>query len=149
MRDRSHHPSLYAIIFFVAAAALGLCSIGATSTREAAAASDPVRELLEKRLTVVTKIHEWALKQYETGMDGDYLDVLESRLVVLDARLEMCRTKAERVAVLQETVETREKMLELVKTRASAATASQIDVLKAEVSLIEAQIGVEKAKASE
>lgn len=106
---------------------------------------DPVKALLKERLTALQKIHDESLQAYKGGQ-LPYDQVLSAHLALLNGKLDLCETNTERVKVHEEMVKAAEESVRSVQKRAEARQVSSLDVLKAEVQLLDARIGLEKAK---
>ncbi|MBX9582064.1 MAG: TolC family protein [Gemmataceae bacterium] len=139
------------VLGLVAVAAVVVALSGGSTAPAPAAdkakADDPVRALQKERLTRLETIHEWSLQAYK-GRQLPLDQVLSARLALLGGKLDLCETNAERVKVHEEMVKAVEEQLKVVRERADAKEVPALEVLKAEVQLLDARIGSEKAKAA-
>ncbi len=134
-----------AAVVVVAAATAGW--LAPTPAADKPKGDDPVKALQKERLVVLEKIHDESLRAYKGGAIP--LDqVLSARLALLHGKLDLCETNAERVQVHEESVKVAGELSDAVRKRADAKQVSALDVLKAEVQLLDARIGLEKAKAA-
>lgn len=109
--------------------------------------NDPVKALQKERLVILQKIYDTSLQAFKGGQLP--LDqVLSAQLALLNGKLDLCETKAERVKVHEEMVKVAEQMVEAVRKLVEARNATALDALKAEAQLLDARIGLEKAKAA-
>jgi len=129
------------------ALALVLGAAGVVLAQEAVAANDTIKKLLQKRLEIVIEIHTLLVEGYKVG-EVEFRQVAEARMLMLSAQLDLCETKKERVKVHHETVEAAKELLRIVTDLAKAEEVGQVDVLKAKAQLLEAQIALERLKAS-
>ena len=116
----------------------------------AAAADAPNEQILKltkERLELVSQVHEMTLAAYRQGVTS-LSDVLEARAALLDARLDACATKADRVKVLEEMVKTAEETKTMTERLVQSAEAPQSKLLKAKVHVLEARIRLEREKAA-
>lgn len=137
------------LLAFVAAAAslLTLAPSGATPAAQKARADDAVKVLLKERVEVLTKIHDMMLTAYQGGETS--LDkVLAAHVALLNGKLDLCETKAERVKVHEGMVQVVEELVKHVRKLVEGGHASRVDALKAEVQLLDARVGLERAKAA-
>ena len=107
---------------------------------------DAVRPLLKERLALLSKIHDFTLRGFKGGQLS-YDKVLDAQAALLKGKLDLCETRAERIAAHEEMVKVAEEGVTAVRKLADDKQAAGIDLLKAEVQLLEARIGLEKAKA--
>lgn len=139
-------PSSLCLVAVVVVAVV-LTTGSTTSSPAAQPQNDPVKTLQKERLTALQKIHDESRRAYKGGQLP--LDqVLSAHLALLNGKLDLCETHAERVKVHEEMVQVAEEFLKSVRKLAEAKQVSNLDVLKAEVQLLDARIGLEKAKAA-
>jgi outer membrane protein TolC len=138
--------ALLTVIVASLISAQGMPRLGnAASAAEQGEANDKIKELMQKRLVTVTEIHKLLLKGFMGGQ-VPFDRVLEARAAMLRAELDLAETKQDRIKVHVEMVKTAEEMVEIVNRLAKAQQATRVDVLKAEAQLLEARIGLERAK---
>lgn len=109
--------------------------------------NDPVKALQKERLVILQKIYDTSLQTFKAGQ-LPFDQVLSAQLALLNGKLDLCETKAERVKVHEEMVKVAEQMVEAVRKLVEARNATALDALKAEAQLLDARIGLEKAKAA-
>lgn len=109
--------------------------------------NDKIKGLLQNRLAPLTEAHELLLKAFQSG-DVQLGRVLEARTALLRAKLDLSETNEERIKVYEGMVKTAEELLGSTKKLAEAKQATRADVLQAEAHLLEARIGLAKAKAT-
>lgn len=131
----------------VLAAVLGADPVVETSRPAHARQPDTVKNLQDKRLAVLKEIVEVTEKTYKGGQ-ASFDQVGKARLDLLQAQLDMSRTKEERVRVLEEMVKQTEALEEVVKKLVEAKQAGRIDALKAEALVLQIKIALEQAKAA-
>ena len=108
--------------------------------------SKKVRALQEERLATLKEIAaEWE-KVFRAGR-ALYEDVLQARLMVLRAQLELCDSDRERVAVHEKIVALAKETEEMQTLRYQAARLSHSDLLMAKANRLEAEVALERAKA--
>ncbi len=137
-------PSLCLVAVVVAVA---LTTGSTTPSPAAQPQNDPVKTLQKERLTALQKIYDLSHHAFKGGSLP--LDqVLSAHLALLNGKLDLCETNAERITVYEEMVQVAEEFLKSVRKLAEARQLTARDVLKAEVQLLDARIGLEKAKAA-
>jgi outer membrane protein TolC len=134
-------------VLSVGALALALGSTNPSPAPQKPAENDAVKTLLKERVAALAKIHDLALQGFKGGQIS-YEKVLAAQSALLAGKLDLCETNAERVSAHEEMVKLAEAMFAAVRKLAEVQQASTIDLLKAEVQLLEARIGFERAKAA-
>lgn len=109
--------------------------------------NDAVKALLKERVVALAKIHDLTLQGFKGGQIS-YEKVLAAQTALLNGKLDLCETNAERVKAHEEMVKLAEEMVTAVRKLVEVKQATNIDLLKAEVQLLEAKIGLERAKAA-
>ena len=146
--NSSRTPLLMSVGFMlIMAVAVG--TLGFALAEERTETNATVDALLKERFALLSKIHDIQLNRYQVGRTITFEDVLEAKMALNEARLDLCKMKAERIETRREMVATAEKMLDLVKANVEAATATGVDALKAEARLVEMRIALEREKAAE
>jgi RNA polymerase sigma factor (sigma-70 family) len=104
-----------------------------------------VQALLKERLAVLKEMQNRADKLYQAGQESKG-ELLQIKLRVLKAELDLCATDKERIAVHEKMVavlkEIEQQVEELVKQNAAGAGA----VLEARLNRLEAEIALERAR---
>ena len=113
---------------------------------EKPAAKDNLKALLEDRLDTTKKIQEIALKMYAQG-SGSYTQVHEAQVAVLEARLDLCVSKEERLKVLELMLTQAKEWEKVVAARHAAGLASPLEPLNAKAYRLEREIALERFKA--
>lgn len=127
--------------------ALTLGPIGLSSAAQKPPENDAVKALLKERVVALTKIHDLTLQGFKWGQTS-YDKVLAAQSALLSGKLDLCETNAERVKAHEEMVKLAEEMVSAVRKLAAVQQATTVDLLKAEVQLLEARIGLERTKAA-
>ena len=130
----------------VALGTFGICAAQEAATRNGP--NEKIVRLLRERLDVVTQLHGAFIVRYENGT-VQLEDVLDVQTMMLDARLPFCETKEDRVRIYEQIVASTEKILDVVKAKATAGLVHQTDILMAQARLLAMQIELEKVKARE
>lgn len=118
-----------------------LSGIGAPAPKDT-----EIKKLQKERLATAVKTYEMAKASFESGQSG-YGEVAGAHTALLNARLEVCDTKADRIQVRGEMVQTAKQMTEHVKAQLDSGNTGTIELLKAQAQLLDVQIGLEKEKA--
>lgn len=148
MLSRIQRSPLFVSCFVGLTLALVLGAVAVVLADEGVAShDDTIKELLKKRLVVLTNVHDLQMKSHEVGV-AHYRQVVEDQKAMFNAQLDLCDTKEDRIRVHQEVVKVAKEMSQYMIAVAKTGRAKQVDVLKAEAYLIETQIALERAKAS-
>lgn len=126
---------------------LALAPSGRSPAAQRPPANDSVTALLKERVAALARIHDLTLQGFKGGQIT-YEKVLAAQSALLSGKLDLCETNAERVKVHEEMVKLAGAMVAAVRKLAEVQQASAIDLLKTEVQLLEARIGLERAKAA-
>jgi outer membrane efflux protein len=110
-------------------------------------ASDEVKSLLKERLAIVTTIYEQRLAAHKQGATS-LEQVTQARADLLRAKLDLCETKDERLAVHAEMVKLAEDSLQAVESVFKSGVIPQGELLKVKLELLEARLGLARAKAA-
>lgn len=146
---RSHARFSLCVLACLVAGVLTL-TLGQTGPSQAAQKpqeNDAVKALLKERVAALAKIHDLTLAGFKGGQIS-YEKVLAAQSALLNGKLDLCETNAERVKAHEEMVKLAEEMVTAVRKLVEVKQATTIDLLKAEVQLLEAKIGLERAKAA-
>lgn len=111
-----------------------------------------IRKLRLQRLSVLEELQKTVETMVRMGSGKvGYGEVHEAKVALLNARLELAETKAERIKVYEQFVAEAENWLSIVTAwkKAGAGEGGTIDVLKAQAHLLEMQIGLEQAKTAQ
>jgi outer membrane protein TolC len=103
-----------------------------------------VKELEQKRLAVLEKIHGLTKKGFLDGLIS-YEQLHTAKADLLSARLEYADAKKDRITICDEAVKDAKEWQKIVQEGATAKVFSQLDELRAESDLLEAQITREHA----
>ena len=104
--------------------------------------------MLKERLTILTTIYEERSRAHKQGLMS--LDkVHDAQQALLEAKLDLCDTKAQRLAIHEEFVSLARQTAEVVEALAKAAEVPHTELLSARLRLLEAQIRLERAKAGQ
>jgi outer membrane protein TolC len=139
------------VLLLACMAAGGLTlSFGPTGPRAVAQKppeEDAVKPLLKERVAALAKIHDLTLQGFKGGQTS-YEKVLAAQSALLNGKLDLCETNVERIKAHEEKVTLSAEMVAAVRKLVEDKQATGIDLLNAEVQLLEARIGLEKAKAA-
>lgn len=129
---------------------LTLSCSSSTSTGSRPAIGDGTKELQQKRVVVLKQVHDLTVRAYGAGDKNASFDkVLEAKITLFTAMLELAETKTERIRICNEIVKQAEELEKTVLKLSQGGQASRIDVLKAQAYVLETQINLEKAKNSQ
>ncbi|MBX9792028.1 MAG: TolC family protein [Pirellulales bacterium] len=106
---------------------------------------DTIKKLLTERLVVYAEIHSLVFQGFKLG-EISITDVLQARAALLSAELDLCETKPQRIEVHERMVQLAQETYEIMEKLARIPHVSRIDLLKAKAHLLEAKIGLERAK---
>jgi|GEM_PF-2704342 outer membrane protein TolC len=136
--------------FAIGISCVGLLFVFCNSlwTQETKIANPNVKELQKQRLAVLVEIRDAAKKIYETG-HTDLQVVLTADRALLDARVAYAEARKDRIKACDEAIQNAIEFHQSALTRKRAARATQLEVLKAQDSLLEAQIMRENAATGE
>jgi hypothetical protein len=109
-------------------------------------ANPEVRALQEERLATLKEIADEKEKVFRAGR-GLPEDVLQARLLVLRAELELCDSDRERVAVHEKIVAMAKEIEETLAGYYKAQRLLHSDLLTAKANRLEAEVALERAKA--
>lgn len=126
---------------------LSLGKSGSMASDQKRPEPEPVKSLLQDRVAALATIHEITQQGFKDG-EISYDKVLTAQTALLKGKLDLCETNAERMKAHEELVKLAEEMRNAVQKLVENQTATRIDLLKADVHLLEARIGLEKAKAA-
>jgi outer membrane protein TolC len=133
----------------IAVLSFGVGALWFATTRSNAddAQDSKLNALLKERVATATLIEQEITQQYKSGRTN-LADVIRATQTVNNARLDLCKTKEVRVALLEKNVagakELENYMTEIVK----AGVATSTDALAAKIQRLEAEITLERAKLS-
>lgn len=132
---------------FILAACVGSMYLFAplAAGRAAVLDEDKVKALLRERLATLQTVADLTEKAYATG-NIPFTKVIESRLAVRKAELELCETDADRIKVLEKSVAESRQLEEVVQTLVKSGQAPQREALTAKVQRLEAEIALERAR---
>jgi len=98
-----------------------------------------IKELEQKRLAVLEKIHDLTKKGFLDGLVS-HEQVHTAKADLLSARLDYAETKKDRIKICDEAVNDALEWQKLVQQGAVARVASRIDELRADSDLLSAQL---------
>ena len=104
-----------------------------------------LKTLLKARLAVAQEDATLVTRSYESGQ-APIAEVLEAIRAVSDAELELCDTKAERIAILERMLKQAKEFEKIAAARVEAAAASRRETFKAKMKRLEIEIALEKIK---
>ena len=102
-------------------------------------------ELLKERLETLKEILKQTTHDYHTGK-ASFERVHHATRALLNAKLEMCTSGKERIAVLEEILTLAKQHEQSAQTRFKAGQAPATDALLARVVRLEAEIAIEREK---
>jgi RNA polymerase sigma factor (sigma-70 family) len=108
--------------------------------------NDKLDTLLKKRLTLLRQVAENTRKQYQSGLASPG-ELLRTQDEVFKAELELAGSNKERLAVLEKRLAVTKELEALTVAAYKAGVGSQVAVWSAEISRVEAEIALERAKA--
>lgn len=143
---------LTALVLKLAVVAVVIAAISVKTVAWTQAADEPksdsqVKALQQERLLILQKCYDLSIQIYDRG-DLPYDKVQAAHLALLNGKLDLCETNAERSKVHKESIKVNETLVSSMRKLAEAKEATHLDVLKAEVGLLDAWISLEKAKAA-
>jgi len=106
--------------------------------------STKVKELEQKRLAVLAKVHDLTKKGFIDGLIA-YEQLRTAKNDLLSAKYDYADTRQDRIKISDEAVKDAIEWQKIVQEGAKANAFSRIDALKAESDLLQAQITREKA----
>ncbi|MBN9121081.1 MAG: TolC family protein [Planctomycetes bacterium] len=104
-----------------------------------------VKELQKERTAVLQKLVDQATTQYESGR-GSYEEVLEARLQLLQAELDVAEKPSDRVALYTKAVDALKAYEELAGAQVKAGRGTSAAVLKIKARRLEVEIQLEQTK---
>jgi outer membrane protein TolC len=105
-----------------------------------------LKELLNERLTVLTQLVKASQSGYVTGK-VPFERLLEAQRALLHAKLEMCESDKERIALLNDMVALTKEFEKTARARYESGNATQSDVLIARAAHLDAGIALARATA--
>ena len=106
---------------------------------------DKVKQLLKERLAVLQEVARMAAEEYKTGKSS-FDRVHRARMAVVDARVELCESDKERIAILEEAVVLARDNEKVATQRYQAGQAPASDPLMAQAGRLDAEIALERVK---
>lgn len=111
-----------------------------------------IKKLRQERLSVLEELNKVVETMVRMGSGKvGYGEAHEVKVALLNARLELAETNADRIKVHEQFVAEAENWLKITISwqKVGAGEGSAIDVLKAKAHLLEMQIGLEQAKTAQ
>jgi hypothetical protein len=105
-----------------------------------------LKELLQERLAILRKLVQVTTTDYQAGK-ASFERVHQASRALLQARLDVCESDKERIALLEEAVGLARNYEKNAVQRYKAGVAPQSDVLTATAARLESEIALERAKA--
>ena len=139
-------PSLASLLAACCAVMLCLASAPNARAQDPSTDSPALKQLLKERLAILTMIYESQAEGHKQGVIS-FDKVQEAQLAMLEAKLELCDTKEERLKVHEEIVDAAKKSVQVAEELYKSAQAPQSEWLAAKVRVLDAQIRLERAKA--
>jgi hypothetical protein len=129
---------------------LGLLSIacGLVQSQETVKSDSRMKELQDKHLAILQTISDAAKASFMSA-NAAFEDVHVAQGALLAARLEYAGTREERLKISDEIIQGAEEWHKYAAKRAEGGAGTRVAALKAQASLVEAQIAKEKLLASE
>jgi outer membrane protein TolC len=101
--------------------------------------------LLTERLAVAREVAALMEKGFRIGA-ASFTQVHEANLAVLRAELDLCERDKDRIAVLEKFVAAMKRFEEAMTKLLQVGQASPVEVLKAKLGRLEAEIALERAR---
>lgn len=140
--------SFYLVVISASCAGLLFFFANSVRSQEVKNVSPQIKELQQRRLAILEKLRDSATRLFQNArVSYDVVESAESELLV--ARLAYTVGKEDRIKVCDEAIEHATKCMDLAKKRKEAAKGTELDELKAQAFMIEAQILRENAMAAE
>jgi outer membrane protein TolC len=98
-----------------------------------------LKQLQKQRVATLARLVDVLTAQYKVGT-VDYAGVHQARRELLDAKLDLAETRAERVAVLEQQIKAAKQSLDVVQMRFNAGRVSEADVCRARAFCLETEI---------
>jgi outer membrane protein TolC len=135
----------------ILAVLLGIAGSGSLSGDAPRARADEpkdarVKELLKERLAVLQEVAKLVAREYQAGK-GSIDRLRRAQMAVIAARVELCDTDKERIAVLEEAVALARNNERLAAALDQTGNVPASDPLLAKADRLEAEIALERAKA--
>ncbi len=135
------------MIFSGLAIVLILCTFGIAWAQRQAAKKERIRELQQERLKVAQELVASVKAQFENGV-VPLSELQNAARLHLEAELELCLTKEDRIRVHEDMVKIAETVHEQQAEQVRDGAARPSELLHAKLNLLKAQIELERAKAS-
>ncbi len=135
---------------------IGFCALGAVVTesaaqapgdaeRQTATSNERIKALTAERYDILRHIADSVEKHFASGM-ATLVEWRDAKLALYRAQADLCTDRAKRIAVHEEMVDFLRKCEQLAQRSADAGRATQIEVDRARVATIEAQIALERLR---
>jgi outer membrane protein TolC len=146
MTKRTAAGIAFTFLFFLALVASGvLLSAGALLQAQEKRKDNKIKELLQERLALLTKLANQTTADYKAGK-ASFDRVHQAQLRMANARLELCESDNQRIAVLEEIVTMARGYEKTADALYSAGKVSISDRLLATAARLDAEIALERAK---
>jgi len=143
-------PKFSVCLVAISVGCMGLLSVFSNSVwpKETEKANSRVKELQQKRLAVLEKIHDVAKQGFANARTSQE-EVHAAKLDLLAARLEYADTRKERIQVCDEALQEALEWQQIVQAMVEANRASGLAELKAQAYLLDTQITRENEETDE
>ena len=131
---------------FIAGIVIASLSYSAAAPDEQPAPkSENIAELLKERVAVLKSKHDHAVSGYDNGVCS-FEQVHITRVEYLNARLDACTDRDERIAILKESLDDAKAFHKAARERIEATTGNMIEELAAKAYVLEARIALARAQ---
>jgi hypothetical protein len=108
-----------------------------------------VKELQKERIATLKQLADITTQMFQRGNVRSFEEVLEARLLVLDAELDAAEKESDRVTLYKNMVDVLKEYETIADRMVKIAKGTQASVLKVKARRLEAEINLERAKAKE
>src|SRR5262249_18406380 len=111
------------------------------------AGSAQVRALLEERLKALKTIASETEQAFTSSGRIPFEELVKAKVQVLLGELDLCNTDKERIEILEKIVGHAKELEQVVDANFTAGRTPHVDLLKAQVDRLNAEIALERARA--
>ena len=108
-----------------------------------------IKELQKERIATLKQLADITTQMFQRGNVRSFEEVLEARLLVLDAELDAAEKESDRVTLYKNMVDVLKEYETIADRMVKIAKGTQASVLKVKARRLEAEINLERAKAKE
>jgi hypothetical protein len=108
-----------------------------------------VKELQKERITTLKQLADITNQMFQRGNVRSFEEVLEARLLVLEAELDAAEKESDRITLYKNIVDVLKEYETIADRMVKIAKGTQATVLKVKARRLEAEINLERAKAKE